>query len=157
RGPWPSKGPPVVKNRKERRRHGGPPGCTHRPRSVVRWDGSGTGQTPCPGGSFALSSVGFLRTAVKDISAEKPGEKARTRPTRNDRPGAGPPSAPATRERAMSSAANRANQQMVDRLIAQGTLWSPPLIAAFRATPRHRFLDRVFQYVRKHGRWREVL
>jgi protein-L-isoaspartate(D-aspartate) O-methyltransferase len=49
------------------------------------------------------------------------------------------------------------NQQMVDRTIADGALWSLPLIAAFRATPRHLFLDRVFQYQRKLHRWREVL
>jgi protein-L-isoaspartate(D-aspartate) O-methyltransferase len=49
------------------------------------------------------------------------------------------------------------NQEMVDRLIAEGALWSRPLIAAFRATPRHRFVDRVFQYQRKHNRWREIL
>lgn len=49
------------------------------------------------------------------------------------------------------------NQQMVDRLIAEGALWSPAVIAAFRATPRHRFLDRVFQYHRRQERWREVL
>ena len=55
------------------------------------------------------------------------------------------------------SAADRANQDLVDRLIAQGALWSAPLIAAFRATPRHRFLDRVFQYQRKQDRWREVV
>jgi protein-L-isoaspartate O-methyltransferase len=54
------------------------------------------------------------------------------------------------------SAADQANHDMVDRLIALGALWSPRLIAAFRATPRHAFLDRVFQYVRKHNRWREV-
>jgi protein-L-isoaspartate O-methyltransferase len=54
------------------------------------------------------------------------------------------------------SAADQANTAMVDRLIALGALWSPRLMAAFRATPRHRFLDRVFQYVRKHNRWREV-
>jgi protein-L-isoaspartate(D-aspartate) O-methyltransferase len=53
--------------------------------------------------------------------------------------------------------ADRTNHDMVDRLIAEGALWSPALIAAFRATPRHRFLDRVFQYQRKHHRWREVL
>lgn len=53
--------------------------------------------------------------------------------------------------------AERANQAFVDRLIAEGALWSRPLIAAFRATPRHRFLDRVFQYQRKQDRWREVL
>jgi protein-L-isoaspartate(D-aspartate) O-methyltransferase len=55
------------------------------------------------------------------------------------------------------SAADLTNQQMVDRLIAEGALWSPPLIAAFRATPRHPFLDRVFQYHRKSDRWREVI
>jgi protein-L-isoaspartate(D-aspartate) O-methyltransferase len=53
--------------------------------------------------------------------------------------------------------AEAANQEMVDRLIAEGALWSPALIAAFRATPRHMFLDRVFQFQRKHNRWREVL
>src|SRR5690348_3567881 len=60
-------------------------------------------------------------------------------------------------EEVMQPAADQVNQQMVDRLIAEGALWSPPLIAAFRATPRHRFLDRVFQYQRKSNRWREVL
>jgi protein-L-isoaspartate(D-aspartate) O-methyltransferase len=57
----------------------------------------------------------------------------------------------------MESAAEQANQEMVDRLIAEGALWLPPLIGAFRATPRHRFLDRVFQYQRKRNRWREVV
>jgi protein-L-isoaspartate(D-aspartate) O-methyltransferase len=54
------------------------------------------------------------------------------------------------------TAADRANQDLVDRLIAQGALWSPALIAAFRATPRLRFLDRIYQYQRKQGRWREI-
>jgi protein-L-isoaspartate(D-aspartate) O-methyltransferase len=54
------------------------------------------------------------------------------------------------------SPADQANQELVDRLIAQGALWSPRLIAAFRATPRHRFLDRFFQYQRKLGHWHEV-
>src|SRR5258707_748186 len=54
------------------------------------------------------------------------------------------------------SLADQANQRMVDHLIALGALWSPSLIAAFRATPRHRFLDRVFQYHHKHDCWREV-
>jgi len=53
--------------------------------------------------------------------------------------------------------ADQANQNMVDRLIAEGDLWSPPLIAAFRATPRHRFLDRVFQYQARSGTWHEVI
>jgi protein-L-isoaspartate(D-aspartate) O-methyltransferase len=59
-------------------------------------------------------------------------------------------------KRATMSAAEQANQQMVDRLIAEGALWSPRIIAAFRETPRHRFLDRVFQYHRRHDRWREL-
>jgi protein-L-isoaspartate(D-aspartate) O-methyltransferase len=50
-----------------------------------------------------------------------------------------------------------ANEQMVDRLIAMGALWSGRLIAAFRLTPRHRFLDRVFQVSRKSNRWREII
>jgi protein-L-isoaspartate(D-aspartate) O-methyltransferase len=54
------------------------------------------------------------------------------------------------------TAANQANQAMVDRLIGQGLLWSPRLIAAFRATPRHRFLHRLYQYQRRAGRWREI-
>ena len=54
------------------------------------------------------------------------------------------------------TAADRANEQMTDRLIAEGTLWSPALAAAFRATPRHRFLPRVFVFQRRHNRWREV-
>ncbi len=57
----------------------------------------------------------------------------------------------------MSLTAEQANQAMVDRLIAEGALWSRPLIASFRATPRHRFLDRVFQFQRKRNRWRELL
>src|SRR2546423_5379649 len=57
----------------------------------------------------------------------------------------------------MQPAAEQANQLMVDRLIAEGALWSPRLITAFRSTPRHRFLDRVFQYQRKRNRWREVI
>src|SRR5258708_36753119 len=52
--------------------------------------------------------------------------------------------------------AKQANQKMVDRLIAEGTLWSPALIRAFRHTPRHLFLDRVLQRDRP-GEWREIL
>jgi protein-L-isoaspartate(D-aspartate) O-methyltransferase len=55
------------------------------------------------------------------------------------------------------SAADQANQLMVDLMIAEGALWSPPLIAAFRATPRHRFLDRIYQFQAKHNRWREII
>lgn len=53
--------------------------------------------------------------------------------------------------------AERANQLMVDFMIAEGAVWSPALIAAFRATPRHYFLDRIFQYQGKQQRWREVI
>ncbi len=53
--------------------------------------------------------------------------------------------------------ADQANQQMVDRLIAEGALWSGPLITSFRATPRHHFLDRTFVYQRKARAWREVI
>ena len=55
------------------------------------------------------------------------------------------------------AAGEQANHQMVDRLIAIGALWSPALIAAFRDTPRHLFLDRVFQYQRKPDVWREII
>jgi protein-L-isoaspartate(D-aspartate) O-methyltransferase len=57
----------------------------------------------------------------------------------------------------VSLTAAQANQLMVDRLIAGGALWSRPLIAAFRATPRHLFLDRVFQLQRKGQRWDEII
>jgi protein-L-isoaspartate(D-aspartate) O-methyltransferase len=56
-----------------------------------------------------------------------------------------------------ASAADLANQAMVDRMIGQGVLWSPSLIAAFRATPRHRFLDRIYLFLRKHDRWKTVV
>lgn len=55
-----------------------------------------------------------------------------------------------------SLTAAQANQVMVDRLIAAGALWSRPLIAAFRATPRHVFLDRVFQ-LQRGQRWDEII
>jgi protein-L-isoaspartate(D-aspartate) O-methyltransferase len=52
--------------------------------------------------------------------------------------------------------ADQANQRLVDRMICEGALWSPPLIAAFRQTPRHRFLDRVFVYQQRQEEWREI-
>src|SRR5260370_40743632 len=55
------------------------------------------------------------------------------------------------------SLARGANEQMVDRLICEGALWSVPVINSFRDTPRHRFLDRVFQYSRKAERWKEMI
>src|ERR1700676_3823501 len=54
------------------------------------------------------------------------------------------------------SAADQANQRMVDRLITEGALWSPPLIAAFRQTPRHRFLHHVFINQHRQEGWREI-
>jgi protein-L-isoaspartate(D-aspartate) O-methyltransferase len=51
--------------------------------------------------------------------------------------------------------ADEANQVMVDQMIARGALWSRSLIEAFRATPRHLFLDRIFHYQQNQG-WREV-
>jgi protein-L-isoaspartate(D-aspartate) O-methyltransferase len=56
----------------------------------------------------------------------------------------------------MGTAGDEANQRLVDQLIGRGALWSAPLIAAFRATPRHRFLHRVWHYNRQSGGWREV-
>jgi protein-L-isoaspartate(D-aspartate) O-methyltransferase len=56
----------------------------------------------------------------------------------------------------MASAAEEAHHHLVDQLIARGALWSRPLLAAFRATPRHRFLDRVYHYQRQQGGWRAV-
>lgn len=56
----------------------------------------------------------------------------------------------------MHPAVERAHRQLIDRLIARGSLWSPALIAAFRTTPRHYFLDRIFALDRRTGFWREV-
>jgi protein-L-isoaspartate(D-aspartate) O-methyltransferase len=56
----------------------------------------------------------------------------------------------------MTAAAELANQSLVDRLIAEGALWSPGLIAAFRHTPRHLFLDRVYLHGPGGEGWREV-
>jgi protein-L-isoaspartate(D-aspartate) O-methyltransferase len=55
----------------------------------------------------------------------------------------------------MHPAVERAHQQLIDRLIARGALWSPELVAAFRETPRHYFLERVFAWNRRAGTWRE--
>src|SRR5262245_17980769 len=52
------------------------------------------------------------------------------------------------------STAKEAHHDLVDRLVARGALWSPPLLAAFRAPPRHLFLSPVYQH-RPDG-WREV-
>jgi protein-L-isoaspartate(D-aspartate) O-methyltransferase len=56
------------------------------------------------------------------------------------------------------SAADDANEALVDQLVARGALWTPALVAAFRATPRHRFLDRLYHYQRGRADalWREV-
>jgi protein-L-isoaspartate(D-aspartate) O-methyltransferase len=55
----------------------------------------------------------------------------------------------------MRSAAEAIHRHLIEQLIGRGALWSPRLIEAFRATPRHRFLDRVYHYERQHG-WQEV-
>src|SRR5437764_1076663 len=57
----------------------------------------------------------------------------------------------------MPSIGVEANDQMVNRLIAEGALWSKALIGSFRATPRHAFMDRVFHFSRKQERWREII
>ena len=58
----------------------------------------------------------------------------------------------------MSTASHRskaefANLRMVNRLIVKGALWSGPVIEAFRRTPRHLFLDRVYWYRRRRRDW----
>lgn len=53
--------------------------------------------------------------------------------------------------------ADQHNQRMVDRMIADGSLWSAAVTAALRATPRHRFLERVFIYQPKRECWRELI
>lgn len=55
----------------------------------------------------------------------------------------------------MSNAIAEAHQRLVDLLIARGDLWSQPLIQAFRATPRHHFLNRLYEYHRPGG-WQEI-
>jgi protein-L-isoaspartate O-methyltransferase len=56
----------------------------------------------------------------------------------------------------MAAEIEQAHQRLIDQLIARGALWSRPLIVAFRATPRHRFLDRVYHYQRQEANWRVV-
>jgi protein-L-isoaspartate(D-aspartate) O-methyltransferase len=56
----------------------------------------------------------------------------------------------------MHPAVERAHRQLIDRLIARGALWSRPLIDAFRSTPRHFFLDRVFARESGLDSWQEV-
>lgn len=51
----------------------------------------------------------------------------------------------------------QANQRLVDRFIAEGALWSPDVISAFRATPRHWFLDRVYLFQRHDRTWEEMI
>jgi protein-L-isoaspartate O-methyltransferase len=50
--------------------------------------------------------------------------------------------------------AEEVHNDLVDRLIARGSLHSPALIAAFRATPRHLFLDQVYHH--HGGGWRTL-
>ncbi|MFO0843188.1 MAG: methyltransferase domain-containing protein [Gemmataceae bacterium] len=51
-------------------------------------------------------------------------------------------------------AAVHAHHDLIDQMIARGALWSAALIAAFRATPRLYFLDRLWGP--REGRWRAV-
>jgi protein-L-isoaspartate(D-aspartate) O-methyltransferase len=55
----------------------------------------------------------------------------------------------------MNHAVEEAHQRLVDQLIAFGDLWSQALIEAFRNTPRHYFLDRVYEFERPGG-WEEI-
>ncbi len=55
----------------------------------------------------------------------------------------------------MNRAVEEACQRLADQLIAFGDLWSQGLIAAFRQTPRHYFLDLVYEY-QKAGGWQEI-
>jgi protein-L-isoaspartate(D-aspartate) O-methyltransferase len=57
----------------------------------------------------------------------------------------------------MHPAVERAHRQLIERLIARGSLWSPHLITAFRETPRHYFIDRIFTHDPQSGRWNEAL
>src|SRR5438128_693462 len=50
-------------------------------------------------------------------------------------------------------AADAANQDMVDQLIARGALRGAALIAAFRATPRHRVLCRLWPHRDRRLGW----
>jgi protein-L-isoaspartate O-methyltransferase len=56
----------------------------------------------------------------------------------------------------MAPEIEQAHHRLIDQLIARGALWSQPLIAAFRSTPRHLFLDRVYHYQRQEDNWRVV-
>lgn len=52
------------------------------------------------------------------------------------------------------SPAETAHHDLIDQIIARGSLWSEALIAAFRATPRLYFLDRLYSH--RDNRWRTV-
>src|SRR5262245_46880353 len=52
----------------------------------------------------------------------------------------------------LSSKAAETHLALVDQILACGALWSPALLAAFRATPRQLFLDRLWS--QREGRWR---
>ena len=56
----------------------------------------------------------------------------------------------------MSTPLEEAQQRLADQLIACGDVWSQPLIEAFRRTPRHCFLDRVYDYQKANGCWHEI-
>src|SRR5262245_32715529 len=128
----------------------------------------GAAESRCPAVNSVLSSLEFAPSPVKQgLCRPRAAPSPPTPLPRRERgareplsllgKGVGVRGRTAARWAMQPSAADLANQALVDRLIAEGALWSRPLIAAFRATPRHRFLDRLFQYQRKHDRWREVL
>lgn len=50
--------------------------------------------------------------------------------------------------------ADAAHHDLIDQMIARGSLWSEALVAAFRATPRLPFLDRLWS--QRENRWRVV-
>src|SRR5262245_19522920 len=52
------------------------------------------------------------------------------------------------------SSGEQAHHELVDRLVARGALWSAPLMAAFRATPRQLFLDRLYNH--RDSSWRAI-
>jgi protein-L-isoaspartate(D-aspartate) O-methyltransferase len=113
----------------------------------------------CMQGRTALSSVEVIGLAVKNISAIP---KASLLVVKEGAVGAiagitKPSYSRNVREPVMRlDAGYRMNALMVDRLIAQGSLWTRNLIASFRATPRHYFIDHIYVFNEDQG-WREVV
>jgi protein-L-isoaspartate(D-aspartate) O-methyltransferase len=57
----------------------------------------------------------------------------------------------------MRSAVDEAHQHLVDQLIARGALWSPALIGALRSTPRHCFVERIYEFHKDADQWQEIV